>query len=258
MLLEGKVAVVYGAYGKIGSKVAATFAREGAKVHLTGRNQAKLDAVATTIREAGGNATTGIVDAMDKAAVEQHMDGIIAADGRIDASFNAVWIRGDLQGTPLIEMTPENLVTPVTVAVTTHFITTTAAARHMVKAGSGVLLTLSSTSSVLSGREQAYHSTGGFGIACGAIESLTRTLAGQLGRSGIRAICLRSDAFPETWGTLFEGQADSPLTFMTAGTVLGRMPKIQELAEAAAFAASDRSSAMTGTVINLSCGSVLA
>ena len=257
MMLDGKIVVVYGAYGRIGSVVASTFAREGAKVHLTGRSQDRLAVVARAIRAEGGAAETAVVDALDKTSVDSHLDRIIATDGRIDATFNAVSIRGDLQGTPLVEMTLEDFAAPVNVGIATHFLTATGAARHMIKSGKGVIVTLSTSASSLSGRDQAHHSTGGFGVACSAIESLTRTLAGQLGRYGIRVICLRPDALPETWGNLFEGEPDSPLTYMRASTVLGRMPTIQQVADAATFAVSDRSGAMTGTVINLTCGSVL-
>ena len=257
MLLKDKTAVVYGAGGKIGSKVAATFAREGARVFLTGRTLEKLQPVADAIVEAGGKAEVAQVDALDKAAIEKHLESVVAETGGIDLTFNAVWIRGDLQGTALIDMPLENFTTPVVTGISTHFLTATAAARHMVKRGSGVILTLSSSAAGLSGRDESYHSTGGFGVACGAIEHLSRVLAGQLGPKGIRVVCMRSDALPETWQHQFEGQADSPFTYMTAGTVLRRMPKIQEVAEAAAFAASDRASAMTGTIFNLTCGSVL-
>ena len=257
MLLKDKTAIVYGAGGKIGSKVAATFAREGARVFLTGRTLEKLQPVAEAIAAAGAKAEVAQVDALDKAAIEKHLETVVAETGRIDLTFNAVWIRGDLQGTALVDMPLENFTTPVMTGISTHFLTATAAARHMVKRGSGVILTLSSSASGLSGRDESYHSTGGFGVACISIEHLSLVLAGQLGPKGIRVVCMRSDALPETWQHQFEGQADSPFTYMTAGTVLRRMPKIQEVAEAAAFAASDRASAMTGTIFNLTCGSVL-
>ena len=256
MLLENKTAVVYGAYGKIGGAVAKTLAREGARVFLTGRKPEKLQAVADAITADGGKAEVALVDALDKTAIETHLDGVVKKTGGIDVTFNAVWIRGDLQGTALVDMTLDTFTTPVMTGISTHFLTGTAAARHMVKAGTGVILTLSSSAAGLNGREESYHSTGGFGVACGAIEHLTRVFAGQLGGKGVRAVCIRSDALPETWGSDFPRDASSPYTFMTAGTALKRMPRIQELAEAAAFAASDRASAMTGTIVNVTCGSV--
>src|SRR3712207_1157205 len=97
-------AVIYGAGGHIGSAVARAFARDGANVFLAGRTLAKLDAVAQEISAAAGAAEAAQVDALDPQAIEQHLAAIVQQTGRIDISFNAIWIRGDLQGTPLIDM----------------------------------------------------------------------------------------------------------------------------------------------------------
>jgi NADP-dependent 3-hydroxy acid dehydrogenase YdfG len=74
MLLENKNAVVYGAGGAIGGAVARAFAREGARVFLTGRTMDKIDAVAGDISAAGGVVETAEVDALDERAVEEHAD----------------------------------------------------------------------------------------------------------------------------------------------------------------------------------------
>src|SRR3712207_3332645 len=103
MLLEGKNAIVYGAGGNVGGAVGRAFAAEGARVFLTGRSGDGVDAVAALIRADGGRCETARVDALDREAVEAHAASV-AADGGIDVSFNAIWIRGDLQGTPLLEM----------------------------------------------------------------------------------------------------------------------------------------------------------
>jgi 3-oxoacyl-[acyl-carrier protein] reductase len=265
LLLENKNAVVYGAGGSVGGAVARAFAREGATVHLAGRTRATLEAVADTIAAAGGRSEVAQLDALNRNEIEAHA-ATVASAGGIDVSFNAVWIRGDLQGTPLLEMSADDFVTPIEVAARTHFLTATAAARHMVDRGSGVILTLSSSSARLSGRDQRFHATGGFGVACGAVETFTRVLAAEVGPRGVRVVCLRPDALPETWGSASAAEADGSAMaiedlphgrFMIDGTVLGRLPRLSEVAETAAFIASDRASAITRTVINVSCGSVL-
>ncbi|MCA0351110.1 MAG: SDR family oxidoreductase [Chloroflexi bacterium] len=254
MLLSGKIAVIYGAAGSIGSAVARGFAREGARVFLTGRKQTSLETLAHEIREAGGLAEVALVDALDQPAIEAHLADVIAQTGRIDISFNAIWIRGDLQGTPLVQMPAEHFSLPIMTGVTTHFLTATAAARAMIKQQSGVILTLSASSSVLSGRERRYHLTGGFSTACSAIEGFTYSLAGEVGVHGVRVVCLRSDALPETWGT----PAEQIQQYMQAGTALGRLPSLNEVANSAILVASDYASAMTGTIANLTCGSIMA
>ena len=256
MLLENKNAVVYGAGGNVGGSVARAFAREGAKVFLTGRTRAPLEVVAGEIVDSGGLAEVAQVDALDREQVEAHA-ATMAAAGGIDVSFNAVWIRGDLQGKPLLEMGLDDFTTPITVAATTCFVTSTAVARHMVERGSGVIPMLSTSAARLSGRDERFHTTGGFGVACGAIETFTRVLAGEVGPRGVRVLCLRSEALPETWGLDGPVEETPHGRFMTDGTVLGRMPTLRELGDTAAFLASDRASALTRTVVNVSAGSVL-
>jgi 3-oxoacyl-[acyl-carrier protein] reductase len=257
MLLNGKNAVIYGAGGHLGSSVARAFAREGAKVFLTGRTLSKVQAQAEAIVAEGGAAEAVEVDALDPEAIQQHLDAVVATAGHIDVSFNAISIRGDLQGTPLIEMSHEDFALPILTGVKTHFLTATAAARHMVRQGAGVILTLSSSSSVLSGRDRTYHLTGGFSTACAAIEALTRSLAGELGPHGIRVVCLRPNAIPETWSAPGESDRGSNevRAYMESGTVLGRLPTLEEVANAAVFVASDRAGAITGAIVNLTCGS---
>ncbi len=253
MLLKDKNAVIYGAGGHIGSAVARAFARDGAKVFLAGRTPAKLEALAEELSVAGGAAEAAHVDALDREAIEQHLAAVVQQAGRIDISFNAIWIRGDLQGTPLVEMPCEDFTLPILTGVTTHFLTATAAARHMVRKRCGVILTLSSSAAGLSGRDRRYHRTGGFGTACAAIEALSRSLAGELGPWGIRVVCLSPDAIPETW----PAEAAEARTYMENGTALGRLPTLDEVANAAVFMASDRAGAMTGTIANLTCGSIM-
>jgi NAD(P)-dependent dehydrogenase (short-subunit alcohol dehydrogenase family) len=253
VLLNGKVAIVYGGGGHIGGSVGRAFAAEGASVFLAGRTIRKLQGVADQIRTAGGTVETAELDAFNKEAVERHFDAVMARAGRVDISFNAVWIRGDLQGTPLREMRLDDFTAPVLAAATTHFLTATAAARRMVEQRSGVVLTLSSSASALSGRDRMYHRTGGFGVACAAIEEFTRSLAAELGPFGVRVVCLRPDAIPETW----PDQGIPVKAYMDQGTVLGHLPTLRQVADAAVFAASDRAGAMTGAIVNLSCGSVM-
>src|SRR5262245_5247928 len=113
MLLEHKNAVIYGAGGAIGGAVARAFAREGARVFLTGRTLAAIDAVAEEISAAGGVAETAGVDALDERAVEAHADAVARRAGRLDVSFNAIGLpQAGLQGVPLVELPPESFSLP--------------------------------------------------------------------------------------------------------------------------------------------------
>jgi 3-oxoacyl-[acyl-carrier protein] reductase len=269
MLLENKNAVIYGGGGAIGGAVARAFTREGARVFLAGRTLESLEAVAGEIRSSGGEAEAARVDALDERAVERHLGDVVEQAGSIDISFNAISILRVLQGTPLAEMSLEDFTSPILTGTTTHFLTARAAARRMVEKGSGVILTLSTSAARLSGRDRKFHLNGGFGVACAAIEALTRQLAAELGPQGVRVVCLRPDAIPETWpddirdqvvleAGLGAGKTGAEVqAYMEDGTLLGRLPTLAEVANAAAFMASDRASAMTATVANISCGSIV-
>ena len=256
-LLENKSAVVYGAGGAVGGAVARAFAREGAKVFLAGRTVARLDEVAAEIRGAGGEAETARVDALDERDVEGHIGAVVELAGGVDASFNAVSIR-DVQLTPIVGMSREDFMSPVVTGVTTHLLTARAAARRMAERGSGVILTLSA-SAVRAHAPGVY--IGGFGIACAAIEALTKQLAAELGHDGIRANCLRLEGIPESWkGASTDDWSGPPAEIeahIKARSLLGRATTLADVGNAAAFLASDKAGATTGTVMNLTSGTVV-
>src|SRR5260370_19598020 len=92
MMLKDKVAVIYGAGGGVGGAVALAFAREGAKVFLTGRHLAPVEAVAKDIVSAGGSAQAAEFDALDEQAVDRHLQSVIDKAGRVRLSFKSVRI----------------------------------------------------------------------------------------------------------------------------------------------------------------------
>jgi 3-oxoacyl-[acyl-carrier protein] reductase len=250
MLLKDKVAVIYGAGGAIGSAVGRTFAREGAKVFLSGRNLAGVEAVAHEIAATGGDVDAAMVDALDEEAVEQHTFRVVQEAGRIDVSLNATGAE-PVQGVPLTDLGREDFISPIATWTTTQFLTARAAARRMIQKGSGVILMLSSSPARV-----ALASTGGFGVACAAIEGLSRTLAAELGPQGVRVVCIRPHRIDETLGP----DPDFPMglgefrAFIESMTLLKRLPTLEQVANTAAFLASDNAAAMTGAVANLTCG----
>lgn len=264
MLLENKTAVIYGGGGAIGGAAAQAFAREGAKVFLAGRTRAKLDAVASAIAAEGNVAETAQIDVLDEQAVNRHADAIAAKSGGIDIALNAVGI-AHVQGTPFADLSLEDYSHPISAYTRANFITAKAVARHMAKKGSGVILTLSTPGSYMPGTGYL-----GYGVTCAAIEGLSRLLAAELASSGIRVICLRPHAIPEATalgshsGDVFRPFAkrsgltiEEMLAGAATGTLLKRLPTLAQVADVAAFMASDRAGAMTGTVANLTCGALV-
>src|SRR4029450_6453326 len=113
MMLNDKVAVIYGAGGGIGGAVARAFASEGAKLFLTGHKLASVEAVAQEIVAAGGSAAAAGADACDEQAVYKHLRSVIDQAGRVDVSLNAVGIPNTkILGVPLVERDVEQFSLP--------------------------------------------------------------------------------------------------------------------------------------------------
>jgi NAD(P)-dependent dehydrogenase (short-subunit alcohol dehydrogenase family) len=229
-------------------------------VFLAGRTLDKLNTVMEEIVASGGVAETAVVDALDKGSIESHLGEVIQKAGGIDISFNAIDL-GDAQGAPLVEMTQSHFMLPIGNAMKTQFLTVTAAARHMVEKQSGVILAITAQA----GRKP-YPNTGGFGVACAAIEGLCRQFAAELGPHGIRVICLRSSGSPDAPGVeaamrLHAENAGISVKAMEAriaeNTLLRRMPRLADVANAAALMASNHANAITGAVANVTCGEIV-
>ncbi len=256
MLLENKNAVIYGGGGAIGGAVARALARQGARVFLAGRTLATLDRVAEEISAVGGVAETARVDALDETAVDEHVDAVAEKAGSIDISFNLISY-GDVQGTPLAGMTLGDFERPVMAAVRTQFLTSRAAARHMIGQGSGVILTFGGAGGrdpirdYLSGGFQVY--LGGFQVALGAIDVLRRQLACELGPHGIRVVTLQSGGVPETTR---EDWREAITESFVGSSMLKRAETLDDVGNVAALAASDLARTMTATALNITCGRV--
>jgi NAD(P)-dependent dehydrogenase (short-subunit alcohol dehydrogenase family) len=138
--LKDKVAVVYGD-GNVGSAIAKAFAREGAKVYLTGRTGTKLADIANETSPGEVGIETAELDALDEQAVDLHMRETVRKAGSVDISFNAIGIpQKGIQGIALTELSVESFSLPITTYTQSHFITAKAAARQMIRQGHGVIL----------------------------------------------------------------------------------------------------------------------
>jgi len=259
--LKNKIAVVYG-NGATGNAIAKGFAREGAKIFLAGRTPEKLKAIADNILFAGGHVEIAEVDALDEPAVEKHMSGIIEKTGKIDISFNTIGIpQMGVQGIPLTDLSPETFALPINTYAVGHFITAKAAAKRMIKQGSGVIMIQTPNASRISPPF-----VGGMVPAWAAMEALCRSLSVECGPYGVRTICLQTTALPETplidevfaiHGDVHKSSYDQFKAVMESMTHRNRLTTIDELVNSAVFAASDEGSALTGTNLNLTAGMIV-
>ena len=261
MLLENKIAVIYGAGGAIGSAVARAFAREGARLFLAGRHGASVEAVARDVIAAGGSAEAAEVDALDEQDVDGHLQSVIDKSGRIDISFNAVGMPNTkILGVPLVALDVEQFLLPIAIYARSYLLTARLAARRMVANRSGVIMTVTALHS-----RMGIPLVGGYGPAMAAKEALTRDLSAELAPHGIRVVGLRPQAMPETptIKDAFEPRARAAgmtweqwQEFLASRTHARRLMGVEELANMAVFVASNRASGMTGTIVNLTMGSL--
>jgi 3-oxoacyl-[acyl-carrier protein] reductase len=250
VLLEDRNAVIYGGGGSIGGAVARAFAREGATVFLAGRTRSKLEAVADEIRSAGGVAEIAEVDALDETAVDEHVDAVAADAGGIDVSFNLI-THPHTHGIPMAAMAVDDYAAPVATAVRTMFLTARAAARHMIRQASGVILVFGG-----SGPPLRDYYLGGTQVAFEAMESMRRQLSAELGPNGIRVVTLRTGGVPESLPEGFDGR-EAIIEGMERATMLGRAATLEDVGNVAAFVASDRARTMTAATANISSGALI-
>jgi NAD(P)-dependent dehydrogenase (short-subunit alcohol dehydrogenase family) len=253
MILQNKNAIIYGAGGSLGGEVAKAFAAAGAKLFLTGRNLRSVQKVANEIPTSNGKVEADEVDAFDENAINAHLERVAQKVGKVDISFNAVGV-DVIQNIPLVDIPMDDYVSPVTLTMQTRFLTAKAAARLMMKQGSGIILFLTATPGGI-----GYPFTGGFAPACCAVESLSRNLASELGVYGIRVVNIRSGGSPDS-KVFKDAIAADPtgmepvIRTMEEDTMLKKLPLMADIANAAVFLVSDMASKITGVTVDVTSG----
>jgi 3-oxoacyl-[acyl-carrier protein] reductase len=261
--LEGKVAVIFGAGGEVGAAVAQEFASQGARLFLSGRTGSRVRAVADGISSDGRKVAAVVLDALDEDAVNRHLDEVVETAGRLDIVFNATGPQPTEygNGTSTMDLPLEQFMVPITSIVPSLFVTARSAARHMARQGSGVLVFLSSTPS-----RGIAPGTSAIGAAFGAVESLTRSLAVDLGPHGVRVVCVRSMGMAETRtmqqtyeiaGATMRVPKEKMAEIVMSKALLRRSPSLEDTARLISFLASDEARSITGAIVNSSSGQVL-
>jgi 3-oxoacyl-[acyl-carrier protein] reductase len=248
MLLENKTALIFGGGGAIGGAMARGFAAEGARVFLAGRTPATLDAVAEDVRGKGGLAETARVDALDGDAVNGWVDSVAETAGSVDIVANVV-SHDNLFG-PMIQQPAADFARSLEKVALTFLLTTQAAARHMVKQGSGVILHF--------GGSDAGNRNAGLGnvqVGFDLVESMRRQWACELGPHSVRVLSIKSGGVPES---MPDGPEMDPVKQqMVDATLLKRATTLSDVGRLSAFLASDHAASMTSTQVNISAGALV-
>ena len=244
--LSGKVALITGGTSGIGEATARVFAREGAKVAITGRRRELGEAVVAEIEQSGGEAIFVAADVTRAEDCRRSIDQTIAAYGHIDILFNNAGIV--TQGT-LEETSEEEWTRTFDVNVKGTYLTTKLVLPIMRAQGGGVIVNNASDWGIVGGPHYAAYSA-----SKGAVVLLTKSVALEVARDNIRvnAIC-PGDTYVERW-RVDERHADSmdfeeELKAMGAELPIGRVGAAEEIARSVLFLASDDSSFMTGAAL---------
>src|SRR5258708_15084753 len=262
-LLQNKRAVIFGAGGAVGTAVAKEFASQGATVFLSGRKLAAIEKVAQEIRQDGGVAYAAEVDALDEQAVNAYLEERVVQEGEsIDILLNAMGPQAKDygNGTSTLELPLEQYLLPLSTLVPSQFITARAAARHMIRQHSGVILFV--TAIPVRGSASATAISSAFG----AMESLLRCLAMDLWPTGVRVVGIRSGAMAET-RTIQQSAENTArrlaiskqqiVSMFEQRSLLKRLSSVDDTARLPAFLQSDGIRTLTGAILNASSGSVI-
>ena len=259
--LKNKVAAVFAASGEIAGAVAESFARHGAKVYVSGRNLAAVKALADKINASGGEAEAGQVDALNEKEIDAYLAKVVAGNGKLDVVFNGIgsYYKDAGSGTPSTAATFEQFLHPLQRICGSQFLTSRVAARHMIQSGSaGTILLFNASMAKTKTPNMA-----GFAAACAAIEGLTRVLAAEFGKYGIKAICICSGAIYESHKIQemindFSQLSGVSTENMTAQykrfDILGSGPTLKQIGETAVYLASENGIIFNSHILDVDCG----
>lgn len=251
-LLQDKVALITGSSRGIGAAIAQLFAREGAKVAVHGRDKAALARVRADIEQAGGRAIEVVGDVTKFAEFEAIRRNIEAELGAVNILVANAGANLTPPRIPFEQISEEGWHASLDTNLTATFLTIKSFLPGMKERGVGNILTMSSAAA----RRPSARSPIPYAVAKAGIQLLTQDLADELGPYGIRVNCIA----PESILTE-RNEEQIPLEMqqqMIQTHPIRRLGTPEDVAQAALYLASDKSSWVTGIILDVAGGSVLA
>lgn len=246
MRLKDKVAIITGSTKGIGRETAMRFAKEGAKVVICGTNE---EAIKSGVAEAKGYGVEALgfrVDVSKRAQVDEMVAGVKSAWGRIDILINNAGVTADAM---LKKMTEEQFDKVININLKGVYNCAQAVLDTMLEQGGGVILNTTSIVGLYGNIGQTNYAAAKWGVI-----GMTKTWAKELGRKGIRVNAV-APGFTET--PMLETVPDKVLDGIREKTPLQRLGKMEDIANAFLFLASEEASFITGTVLSVDGGLVL-
>jgi A-factor type gamma-butyrolactone 1'-reductase (1S-forming) len=243
LLLAGKSALITGASSGIGAEAARLFAAEGAQVMLAARSKDALAGLVEQIREAGGAADYVVCDVMREEDCRSAVDAAVERYGRLDVAFNNAGSAGTA-GLSMVDVDGAELERMLSVNVMSVWNCMRFELKAMLCAGGGSIVNNGSIASVTGLSLAAAYSAAKHGVV-----GLSKAAAAEHADRGIRINVLAPGLIDTPlWDPFFS--ADPAIrAHMAAAAPMGRLGLPAEVAEAAAWLASDRASFVTGAVL---------
>lgn len=243
--LTGKNALVTGATGGIGEGIARAFHKAGATVAISGRQVAKLEALA---KELGERVHVVPCDLADKAAVGKLIDDAVKAMGRLDILVNNAGLTKD---NLFMVMKDEQWDDVIAVNLTSTFMLMRAASRHMLrsKTGYGRIINISSVSGVIGNPGQ-----GNYAASKAGMIGMTKSLAREVANRGITANCI-APGFIKT--SMTDVLNDKQVAEISQHIPAQRFGSPDDIAHAALYLAGEESGYMTGQTLHVNGGMVM-
>jgi NAD(P)-dependent dehydrogenase (short-subunit alcohol dehydrogenase family) len=250
--MAGKVTVITGAAHGIGLGCARLLAREGARVVIADKDATAGEEAAESINAGGGRALFQATDVTDEAQCAAAMEAAVGAFGRLDGLINnAGWFpRGTLE-----ETTADLWDQVLAINLRSAFFCCKHAVPHLRASGGGSIINMGSTNGI-----QGLPNLVAYASAKGGMLALTRTLAGAYSRDRIRVNYLIPGwVLTEAEIALqhSRGMSDDDLQRAGAALPLGRHQTVEDMANAALYLASDESSQVTGSILNIDAGATV-
>ncbi|MDP3105621.1 MAG: beta-ketoacyl-ACP reductase [Candidatus Methanoperedens sp.] len=243
MRLENKIAMITGAGSGIGKETAYLFAKEGARLVLTGRTAAKLKKVCKEINENGGKAIFKTGDVSKREDMDVVVNTALNEFGKIDILINNAGINKDAL---ITKMTKEQWNSVINVDLTGAFNCTQAVVDIMIKQGNGVIINATSISGIYGNIGQANYASAKAGLI-----GLTRTLAKELGIKGVRVNAV-APGFTIT--PMISKMPEKILTMMKEKIPLRTLAEPIDIAYAYLYLASDEARYVNGAVLSVDGG----
>lgn len=243
--LLGKVAVVVGGTSGIGRAIAHGFALAGADVVPTSRRAEQVEAAAREIEELGRRSVRVTSDVADRASLEQVLNETVQAFGKVDILVNSA---GRTKRAPTIDFPEDDWTAIIDTNLTGTLRACQVFGKHMLERESGSIINIASLSTFV-----ALHEVAAYSASKAAVGSLTKSLAVEWSSRGVRVNAIAPGVFRTALNQKLLDETERGREFLLR-TPMRRFGKVEELAGAAIFLASDAASFVTGEILAVDGG----